>query len=140
MAIILAAKSVERGDTFTDQLSRDGGLWKASAEMERGFLIAEKYFCINTMSKGLRSIPVDLFVDTLIKFHPLMLTFRNIAGSCEMTIQESVIINTLSSILALYLRVGAFSLTKDAIMRQKHTTNISSRKSIKLASKCEHTK
>ena len=110
--------------------------------MEKVFMITEKYFSIKTSSIGLRTIPIDTFVDNLIKFPPLILTFHNVAGNSEITIEENMEIDTLSRILTLYLRVRAFSLTKDLVakMRQKNTAKKSLRKSIKLTSENEDTK
>ena len=142
LALIMNSKSNTTASfSFIDDLSR-GGLWKVSDEMEKIFLITEKYFCINTASKGLRSIPIDTYVDTLMKYSPLYLTYDNIAGSCEISIDDSIKTDILSKLLHLYLRVRSFSLTKDitAKMRQKQLSKRSLRKSIKLASKEEDTK
>ena len=114
MALILAAKTSEKkiNLTYVEELSR-GSLWEVSHEMEKVFMITEKYFSIKTSSIGLRTIPIDT--------PPLILTFHNVAGNSEITIEENVEIDTLSRILTLYLRVRAFSLTKDLVakMRQK---------------------
>ena len=143
MSLILAAKTSEKkiNLTYVEELSR-GGLWEVSDEMEKVFMITEKYFSIKTSSIGLHTIPIDTFVDNLIKFPPLILTFHNVAGNSEITIEENVEIDTLSRILTLYLRVRAFSLTKDLLakMRQKNTAKKSLRKSIKAASQNEDTK
>ena len=72
MALILAAKTSEKkiNLTYVEELSR-GGLWEVSHEMEKVFMITEKYFSIKTSSIGSRTIPIDTFVDNLINSHHL---------------------------------------------------------------------
>ena len=109
MSLILAGKLTERNliPTYVEELSR-GGLREVSDDMEKVFMITEKYFSIQTASKGLRCIQIDTMVDRLIKFASLVLTFNNIVGNSDVMIDKIVEINTLSSILTLYLRVRAF--------------------------------
>ena len=110
--------------------------------MSRVFVITENNFCVNTAAKGLLIIPIDNFIDALIKFSPLKLTFSDIAASCDTKIDQVVIVNTLSMILELNLRVRAFSLSKDIVakQRQKITLKKSLRKTIKHACDGEDTK
>lgn len=140
--LILSLRSVEDGDTFTDELSRDGALWKITDEVSKVFMITERYFCVHTAEKGLRNIPINNLVDNLISFPPLKLGFFDIASSNDVSIDDTVIINTLASIIRLYLRVRTFSLTKDIVtkLHQKQSTEKSLRKTIKLACINEETK
>ena len=97
LALLLACKtSYIPGDKlcFIDELSR-GGLWKVSEDVERIFHITEKYFSMKTASKSLRYIPIDTYVDTLMDYPPLSLTFNNAVGSCEISVEESVKIDIL---------------------------------------------
>ena len=143
MSLILAGKLTEKNihPSFIDELSR-GGLWEVPAEMEKVFTITERYFSILTAPKTLRTIKIDKFVESLAKFPPLLLTFNNISEKSEITVEKKVKMNTLFAILTLYLRVRAFSLTKDIVAKTRHKskTKKSLRKSIKMASRNEDTK
>ena len=68
--------------------------------------------------------------------------FRHIVSDCDATVNDQVEMNTLSSILTLYLRVRTFSLAKDIVAKQKGKifNRKALRKSIKLSSKREDTK
>ena len=52
---------------------------------------------------GLREININKFVDKLNNFSPLLMIFRHIVSDCDATINDQVEMNTLSSILTLYL-------------------------------------
>ena len=45
--------------------------------------------------------------------------FRHIVSDRDATVNDQVEMNTLSSILTLYLRVRTFSLAKDIVAKQK---------------------
>ena len=142
--ILLTAKSTNEDrptETYVDKLSR-GGLWVITQDMEKVFVLAEKYFCVQTATKGLRKIDTEKLVDNLINFPPLALTFNHIVSDSNTCIDKEIEVSTLSSILTLYLRVRSFSSAKDlvALSKRKLDGGKSLRKSIKQASKNEDTK
>ena len=143
MEILSTAKSTVQSPspTYVEDLTR-GGLWVITEDMQKVFIIAEKYFCVQTNAIGLREINIVKLVENLIKFPPLSLTFHNIVSDSNATVNEEVEINTLSSILTLYLRVHTFSLTKDIVTKKKRkiACDKALRKSIKQSSKNEETK
>ena len=111
-------------------------------EIQKVFIITEKYFCVQTAAVGLREINIDKLVDKLTNFSPLLTIFCHVVSDCDATINDQVKMNTLSSILTLYLRVRTFSLAKDIVAKQKRkiSDRKALRKSIKLSSKKDDTK
>ena len=142
MALIMAGKSTENRNTYTDDLSRDGGLWTISEEMEKIFVISEKYFSVQTGGVGIREINIPSLVDKLIQFPPLILTFEQVAASHSSSMDRKIVINTLSALLQLFLRARTFSHTRDIVAktRQKIVSKKALRKTIKNASVKEITK
>ena len=142
MELLMLGKTSEKKSTFVEDLSRDGGLWSITDEMEKVFLITERYYSIQTASTGLREINIPKLVDNLLNFPPLFLTYEQMAMDHCATIDKKVIINTLASLLRLFLTVRTFSLTKDIVSKkkQKIMSEKALRKSIKAASRNEDTK
>ena len=140
MEILLSIRSTEQRSiaTFVDELSR-GGLWKITEDMEKIFLITEKYFSVQTAETGIREISIPTLVDNLIKFPPLSLAFHHMVSECNTSVNEGVEINLLSSILTLFLRVRTFPFTKDIVTKKKRkiANDEALRKSAKKASKNE---
>ena len=143
MQILLAGKAEENlmSSSFVENMS-GGGLWIITEDIQKIFIITEKYFCVQTAVVGLREININKFVDKLNNFSPLLMIFRHIVSDCDATVNDQVEMNTLSSILTLYLRVRTFSLAKDIVAKQKGKIFDCKalRKSIKLSSKREDTK
>ena len=143
MQILLAGKAEENlmSSSFVENMSR-GGLWIITEDIQKIFIITEKYFCVQTAVVGLREININKFVDKLNNFSPLLMIFRHIVSDCNATVNDQVEMNTLSSILTPYLRVRTFSLAKDIVAKQKGKIfdRKALRKSTKLSSKREDTK
>ena len=102
-------------------LSR-GGLWYINENMERIFVIAEKYFCIK-ISNHMSKITVFDLVKNLLELPQVQSIFKLIVDSADVEISKEVAKSTLYGILTLYIRVRSFSFAKDTVERQKIKKN-----------------
>ena len=131
-SMVSAGRTLENRGTFVDDLSRgddnQSGLWKISEDMERIFIITQKYFTVQTAEPGLRVINIPLLVDKLMKYPPLILTYEKMAADNDV-VDKTVIINVLSSILTLFLKVRVFSHVK--VLTAKHKKNLSSKRALR---------
>ena len=88
-------------------------------DIQKVFMITEKYFCVQTAVVDLRETNINTLVDKLSNVSPLLTMCHHIISDCDAIVNEHIKMNTLSSILTLYLRVWTFSLAKDIVAKQK---------------------
>ena len=92
-----------------------GGLWFITEDIQKIFMITERYFCVNTSSKYLTKIEIDNFVIKLANHYHIQELFGNIVKCIDMEIEESIQESTLTEIITYYLRVRAFSYAKSKL-------------------------
>ena len=117
--LVLAGKNESEipNSNLIKALSR-GGLWSITTQIQRLFVITEKYFLLQTHTQK-RSVQVSDIVNNLIKFMPIQETFKAVAISCDVEPTEEVRNNVLNALLTLYLRIGTFSYAKDIVQKSK---------------------
>lgn len=92
-----------------------GGLWVVSEDIQKIFMIAEKYFCVNTASKYLTKIKVENFVSK-IQYHPYVQeVFSKIIDLVDKEIDQEIKDLSLAAIIKLYLNVRSFSYAKSKV-------------------------
>ena len=121
MAILQAARSTvpNENTTLVEALSR-GGLWSVNTNVQRIFVIAEKYFCIHTNEKQ-RFVNVFDMVKAVMEFSPVVENYKVVLTACDIEISKEVAKIVLYNMISLYMRVRAFSFAKDIV--QKHKIN-----------------
>ena len=128
LAILLAGKSVSPNPSLklVSALSR-GGLWEINDNVQKLFVICEKYFCIQTEKSGIRNIDIDCMTNILMQFTYIQDFFGLIVSAADTEPSKEIVKNMLFSIINLYLKVRSFSYAKDIIC--KHRTSSKQKKS-----------
>ena len=127
--IVLTGESDENRETSVVDLSLGGGgLWLVTEDIEKVFVIVQKYFAVQTADAGMRVINIPSLVDDLVKFPPLYLTYEQMGAEKNIT-DKKVIVNVLSSILHLFLKVRTFSHVK--VITAKHKKDAAMKRSLR---------
>ena len=118
LSILRAAKTEENhSDVVLVNVHDRGGLWKLRLEACKIFLMAERYFRINTEG-DVRKIDVNRIVVVLLKNSEVLNNFNSICSETEEPVDKEISLNLLENLLSLYLRLRSFSFAKDKV--QKH--------------------
>lgn len=118
---ILKLCKTERSDNFALVSSLDrGGLWYISEYMQKIFVIAEKYFCIQSEKNStMRTLDIHKMYLDLYNFPFIRENFDMLAGMADLEIENETKKNMLISILKLYLQIRAFSYARDVTAKFK---------------------
>ena len=110
-------------DTLNQKLietQNRGGLTGVVEEFQQIFLRAEMKFRIETTGGHLRQIDIRKMTYELLVDSEIVSFYNGVVDNSDAKwIDEEVKINLLENILGLYLRVRAFSFTRDIVSKQK---------------------
>ena len=112
-----------------------GGLWVIDDKVQKIFVIAEKYFCLQTGHFGLTHIDIPNIVETLMQFTYVKEFFQELVATASIKPSIDVAKNLLHSILVLYVKVRAFSFAKDVIEKHKYIKKQTKAKGLRTAIK-----
>lgn len=120
IAILQAGRSEEGSEQKLIDTVNRGGLWKVSGTVQEILLAAETQFKKST-SRIMEKKQIDLpaMVATLVRDVHTVSLFQNWIISADVTISQDIARDLLEKILYLYLRVRAFSCTKDIVNRYR---------------------
>ena len=107
------------GNTKLISALNRGGLCIINETVEKIFVVAEKYFQINTQKFGLTVIDVKMIVEKLKSFSYIRGFFNDIKHSSETPVSEEVLNVTLCNILHLYIKVRSFTFAKNKVEKHK---------------------
>ena len=99
LAILLAGRSVSPNPSLqlVSALSR-GGLWEINDNVQKLFVICEKYFCIETEKSGIRNIDIDCMTNTLMQFTYIQ-DFFGLIVAADTEQRKEIVKNMLFSII-----------------------------------------
>lgn len=122
MSLLLAGRTDSNPNSkLVEALSR-GGLWFIDGNIERIFVITEKYFCIKSMNHHNKITVFDM-VKNLMEFPQIQTIFKLVVDSSDIEISKEVSKSTLYGMLTLYIRVRSFSFAKDTVEKHKIKMN-----------------
>ncbi len=97
-----------------------GGLKAVKLEMQQIFTIAEETFRVHTsVANHVSKINIDYMVSQLRMETRIVSLYNNLVVDADVGLNSEVKKNLLENILKLYLRVRAFSYTKDITNQHK---------------------
>ena len=118
---VIAAEDTENQKLI--QAQSRGGLSAVSFECQQVFLLAERKFRVVTMSNP-HTIHIGKITYALLDEPEVISLFNGIAESAGMSnMQKEIRDNLLDAMLSLYLRVRAFSRTKNVTTKAKIHSN-----------------
>ena len=122
MSILLAGKTSNydslKNLKLVSALNR-GGLWAITEDIQKTFIVAEKYFSLQVERKNIRYINTENIVKNLMSFSYIKDFFQNLFIEAELKPNSEVSKNTLQSIRQLFIRVRSFSYVKDIVEKRK---------------------
>ena len=121
MSLLSASKSDVEVNWNTKLVSalNCGGFCIINETVEKIFVVAEKYFHINTQKFGLAAIDIKVIVEKLKSFSTIRDFFDDIKHSSEIPVSEEVLNVTLYNILHLYIKVRSFAFAKNKFEKHK---------------------
>lgn len=141
IAVLQAMTTMEFKDQRLIQTKDRGGLTALNFNTQSIFRIIEEEYRIETSSDHLRKIDSQAITLNLMKNVDIISIYNNIVESTGIKCNEELSENLLEKLIALYLRVRAFSTAKDITNKhwvaQKKQKTKGLRKSIKKASEKE---
>ena len=115
ISLLLACRSTSNPDQKLVNALNRGGLWIITNYIQRIFVIAERYFCLEVKKGPNNTIQTGEMVKKITSYRHVKDFFHQISSECDISIDETVEKDTLFSIIKLYIRVRAFSHAKDLL-------------------------
>ena len=114
---ILQSMVTDATDQKFIRVQSRGGLTAATVEVNKLILIAEELFRANT-SSGLQLVQINSMIEQLVSNGEVISTFNEIADKAGQSSMENDLKNSiLLTMFKLFLRVWAFSLSRDIIAK-----------------------
>ena len=123
MSLLLAGKSEGQNLNLklVNALDR-GGLWHINDDVQKLFVVCEKYFSYKTTGKSSK-ININAITHELTKCPFIKETFSSVVRNSELKPSEEAIDSTLYNIIRLYIQVRSFSYCRDIVNRCKLKSN-----------------
>ncbi|XP_065055169.1 uncharacterized protein LOC135683748 [Rhopilema esculentum] len=118
-----------------------GGLWYINNIVQQILLVTEMAFRRHTTNIiATKEIDTNKIINTLVKEVAIKALYENWVTLSEVSIDEAVAQDLLEKILSLYIRVRAFSCTKDIVnkYRKKHKKDKALRRGLKKADEADN--
>lgn len=120
ISILSNAIAADTSDQELIEVRNRGGLTGVTEECQQLFICAELKFRVETSQPNIRKVDTKKIVSELLQ-DPDVISFYNciVDSSDRNIVHDEVKTNLLENMLNLYVRVRAFSLTKDIVTRHK---------------------
>ena len=119
LSILHTTKSSNNpNEKLVNALNR-GGLWVISNDAGKLFILFEKYFGVQTAGKDLHKIDINMIIKNLMSYCYFQEFYQNILSSAQLKVNETIADDMLYSIVRLYIKVRAFSFTRDIVHKDR---------------------